>query len=93
MSVCPETYSHTLTESISTGIPIMATDLGAQKERVEKQDIGWIVNHKSPDDVYKTIINISEEEYLKKLENFSRFKLKTFDEMINEYNKIYEEIK
>ena len=93
MSVCPETYSHTLTESISTGIPIIATDLGAQKERVEKQDIGWIVNHKSPDDVYKTIINISEEEYLKKLENFSRFKLKTFDEMINEYNKIYEEIK
>lgn len=92
MSVCPETYSHTLTESIGAGIPIIATDLGAQKERVEENDIGWIVNHENPEEAYNTIINISKEDYDNKVRNISNVKLKTFDEMIREYDEIYEEI-
>lgn len=93
MSTCPETYSHTLTESIASNIPIIATDLGAQKERVERDDIGWIVNHENPEDIYNTIVNIKEEDYNRKVENISKLKPKTFNEMINEYKKIYSDIK
>lgn len=93
MSICPETYSHTLTESIATGIPIIATDLGALKERVEKDNIGWVVNHQNPEEIYNTIINISKEDYLKKVKNISNVKLKTFNEMIKEYEEIYQVIK
>lgn len=90
MSICPETYSHTLTESIATGIPVIATDLGALKERVEKDNIGWVVNHRNPEDIYNTIINITKEDYLKKADNISKVKLKTSYEMIKEYEEIYE---
>lgn len=92
LSVCPETYSHTLSESISAGIPIITTNLGAQKERVKKDRIGWVVDYKSPENFLNTILNITEEDYNQKLENIKNTKLKDFDEMIEEYKKIYEEI-
>jgi glycosyltransferase involved in cell wall biosynthesis len=34
----PETYSYTLTAAIESGLPIVATDLGAFRERLEKLD-------------------------------------------------------
>lgn len=93
MSVCPETYSHTLSESISTGIPIITTNLGAQKERIEKNNIGWVVDYKNPEDFSNTILSITNEDYNQKLNNIKNTQIKNFDEMIKEYKKIYEEIK
>lgn len=90
MSICPETYSHTLTESIATGIPVIVTDLGALKERVEKDNIGWVVNHRNPEEIYNTIINISKSDYLKKVDNIVNVKLKSSDEMVKEYKELYE---
>lgn len=92
LSTCPETYSYTLTESWAAGIPVIATNLGALKERVEKTRGGWTVDYTSPQDIYDFILDISEEDYLEKVENVSKIEFKTVDEMVYEYNEIYKEL-
>lgn len=88
LSVCPETYSHTLTESLNAGIPVIATDLGALKERVEKYDAGWTVKS-NPKEIYKKIVGIDEIDYSEKVANIDKIQFKSFEEMIKEYESIY----
>ncbi|WP_424135258.1 glycosyltransferase, partial [Roseomonas chloroacetimidivorans] len=40
----PETYCHTLTECWATGLPVMATALGALAERMSETPGGWLVD-------------------------------------------------
>lgn len=48
MSQAPETYSYTLTAAMKTGLPIVATDLGAFVERLEGYQAAYIVKHDIP---------------------------------------------
>ncbi len=43
LSICPETYSHTLTEAWAFGLPVVATDIGAVAERIRRQGGGLLV--------------------------------------------------
>jgi O-antigen biosynthesis protein len=43
LSICSETYSHTLTESWALGIPVIATDIGAVAERIRKHGGGILL--------------------------------------------------
>ena len=92
LSVCPETYSHTLTESIASGIPVVATDLGALKERIEEYGVGWLVNPQNPLDIYNKLISISNEDYLNKIDALSKVKIKSKEKMINQYIGLYDGI-
>ncbi|WP_299524556.1 glycosyltransferase [uncultured Methanobrevibacter sp.] len=92
LSTCPETFSHTLTESWIAGIPVIATNLGALKERINKTGGGWLVDYKNPQKIYDTILGIDDEDYLKKIENISKIKFRSIEDMTDEYNKIYGEI-
>ena len=90
-SICPETYCHTLTESWSCGIPVLATKIGALKERIIKNGGGWLINHESPLEAYNEIIKIanSVEDYLKVAKEVSDIKFKSKKEMVNEYRQLY----
>ncbi|MBX9769016.1 MAG: glycosyltransferase, partial [Bdellovibrionales bacterium] len=44
LSVWPETYSFTLTESFLAGVPSIATEMGAQGSRVKNAGAGWTVD-------------------------------------------------
>ena len=92
LSTCPETFSHTLTESWKSGIPVIATNLGALKERVNKTGGGWLVDYKNPQKIYDKILSIDETDYLEKVENISKINFKSLKEMADEYNKIYGEM-
>ncbi|HVY16946.1 MAG TPA: glycosyltransferase, partial [Rhodopila sp.] len=46
-STCPETYSYTLTTAVETGLPIVATDLGAFPERLAGRPNTWLVDHRA----------------------------------------------
>ena len=72
LSTCPETFSHTLTESWKSGIPVIATNIGALKERVNKTGGGWLVDYKNPQKIYDKILSIDETDYLEKVENISK---------------------
>lgn len=44
LSICPETYCHTLTECWSCGIPVLGIDLGAVGERIGRHKGGWLID-------------------------------------------------
>ena len=92
LSTCPETFSHTLTESWATGVPVIATNLGALKERINKTNGGWLVDYKNPQKIYDVILSINKKDYLEKQENISKIKFKSLKQMTDEYNQIYGEI-
>jgi len=43
----PETFSYTLTSAIETGLPIIATNLGALPERLAGRPHTWLVDHRA----------------------------------------------
>ena len=91
----PETYSYTLTESYMAQVPILTFDIGAVGERVEKDELGWIIKfNTSSTEILKKIEEIStnKEEYKAKKENFKKYKFKELKEMQQYYEKLYEGI-
>jgi glycosyltransferase involved in cell wall biosynthesis len=62
LSIWAETYSHTLTEAWAAGIPVLVTDLGAQKERVDEHGGGWVLRHDDPRQAYERILQICRDE-------------------------------
>src|SRR5699024_10970905 len=71
LSMWPETYSYTLSESLISEIPVISFDLGAIAERVKRADVGWILPINSTlDDIFKLISTIksSPQEYKQKVE-------------------------
>ncbi len=92
LSTCPETFSHTLTESWATGVPVIATNLGALKERITETGGGWLVDYKNPKEIYNKILSIDKKDYMEKQENISKINFKSLKQMTDEYNQIYGEI-
>lgn len=43
LSVCAETYCHTLTEMWACGLPVVGFDIGAVGDRVRKSGAGWLL--------------------------------------------------
>lgn len=91
--IWPETYSYTLNEAVSTGIPVLSFDIGAGSERVKKYNLGWTIDINSTlKEIKNTLKNIyqNKEEYYKKIENIKKYKIKSSKEMALEYVPFYE---
>lgn len=93
-SICAETYSHTLTEAIASGIPVIASNLGALKTRIEARGGGWLIDINSPEKTYRKILEISEnkEEYKKVQKQIKDIKIVTKKEMSENYEKLYKRL-
>ena len=92
LSTCPETYSYTLTESWMAGLPVIASDLGALKERINSTDAGWLVDYTDVDEIYNFIININQKDYQNKLENIYKIQFKDLNQMCGEYINLYNKL-
>lgn len=92
-SIWPETFCHTLTESWSCEIPVIGSNVGVVKDRILKNDGGWIIDINNPKDAYNKILDIAnnQEEYIKKQEGISNIHLRTTSEMSEFYLDIYQE--
>ena len=92
-SIWPETYSYTMTESISCKVPVISYDFGAIKERISKYNLGWLV---PVDATYIDILNkideikSNEKEYNSVMKSIENYKIKSTKTMANEYSKLYE---
>lgn len=84
----PETFCYTLTEALMCGVPVIVKDNGALGERVRKLDCGWIVSlYPTEKEIAKVINHIVDnpKEYAEKVENIKKLKIKTCEEMTNDY--------
>lgn len=92
LSIWPETYSYTLTESIASGIPVLAFDMGAIGDRIKENRYGWIIkNGTSPKEIANKISEIfdDKENYNNVMKIIGKHHTKTILEMGNDYHKIY----
>lgn len=92
LSICPETYSYTLSESICAKIPVLVTNLGALKDRVSQYNCGWILNKEvSSKNILETINNIikNKDDYTQKISNLNKIKFLYKYEECNRYKDIY----
>jgi GT2 family glycosyltransferase/glycosyltransferase involved in cell wall biosynthesis len=62
LSITAESYSHTLTEAWAAGIPVLATDLGALRERIGAQGGGWLLAPDDPQEILRRILEIAGDE-------------------------------
>ncbi len=92
-STWPETYSYTLTEAIACGIPVISYDFGAIAERIEKYHLGWTISrHADYKEITKKLHEIlnNKDEYNLIVEQINKYKIKSVEQMKNEYIKIYD---
>ena len=54
-SVCPETFSYTVSELIHAGIPIAAFNTGAQGEKVSEYEYGEIITEQNNEKILSSL--------------------------------------
>ena len=59
LSIWPETYSHTLTELWSCGLPVITSNYGATGERVGVHGGGWACDDLSPKGMFEFLISLA----------------------------------
>ncbi len=92
LPIWPETYCYTLSEAIMCGIPVIATDIGALGERMHELGCGWIVSvEHAYEETMDILRRIKEKgpEYQEKLAQVRALKVKTLEEMREEYLALY----
>jgi glycosyltransferase involved in cell wall biosynthesis len=60
-SIVPESFSLTLSELWAAGMPVIVSDLGAQKERVLAGDLGWTIDPWEPSELSNLILDLVTE--------------------------------
>ncbi|SEB00583.1 Glycosyltransferase, GT2 family [Pseudobutyrivibrio sp. ACV-2] len=95
LSVWPETFSYTLSESLICDMPTIVTDIGALGERMKRTDAGWTV---TIDDAAGQIANIihliqTDRNVLDvKKTSAKNYVNKTLSMMAKEYQTVYENL-
>jgi len=94
LSNWPETFSYTLSEAIASGVPVIATDSGALRERVSKEAVGFLIPVEDP--IPRAIEIIEDLRLRPEVVNFlrdrvweARKRLRTVDEMVEDHFGIY----
>ena len=93
LSVCPETFCYTISESLLCGIPVLVNDLGALGERVRKNGCGILVDaSQGAGNVQKALDDLLEnpgkiDSYRERIQNYRE---RTVEEMCKDYTALYE---
>ncbi|MAH26126.1 MAG: hypothetical protein CMI19_04145 [Opitutae bacterium] len=93
-SITCETYCHTITEAWGNGIPVLVSNIGTQKSRLEKHQGGWIIDIEDPKATYKKILEIASDK-----DNYSKQKslanlngIRSVREMTADYDFLYKNV-
>ena len=93
LSICPETFGLTISESWANNVPVVVLGIGAQQERVSKTGAGWIVDILNPEQEIKKILNdiLADSNVL--LEKIRKIpKTKSEKENAKEYENFYRNV-
>ncbi|MCL6601792.1 MAG: glycosyltransferase [Paenibacillus sp.] len=96
LSVVPETFSYTLSESWAAGIPVLVNKRGALGSRVNHNETGWVLENLSSTSLLDNIKNIYSNP---KLYDFVKNNIKTNEQitvhtsqMAQEYREVYKNL-
>lgn len=91
ISIVPETFSYTLSESWASGIPVLVNNRGALGSRVNNNETGWIIDNLSSTSLLDEIKNIynNSELYESVKENIIQQASKSTNQMVNIYRETY----
>lgn len=87
-----ETFCYTLSEALLNGIPVIATDIGAVGERVNKLNCGWSFPLSSTyNDILALLKKISKDKSIlfNVKEEIKSLNLRSINEMLLDYKHIY----
>ena len=75
-------------------VPILTFNIGAVGDRIQKYQLGWVMNFENSDKILEKIREIgnNKEEYKKVKENFENYQFKTIQEMQEFYKELYQKI-
>lgn len=93
LPIWPETFCYTLSEAILCKVPVLVTEMGALKERMEKLQCGWSVPANASWKEILTVIervNKDKEEYKQVKKLVEEIKLRNVNDMVEDYRKLYE---
>lgn len=94
-SICAETFSYTLSESLLCRIPVIGLNIGAIAQRIKAIDAGWILPIETDaKELFRVVESLSEgnyNDYLSKIKNIDNNynKLSSVATMCNSYNSLY----
>jgi GT2 family glycosyltransferase/glycosyltransferase involved in cell wall biosynthesis len=90
-SIWAETYCHVLSESWACGMPVIASNIGALKERIETHDGGWLVDTNDATKSYQQIISIkhNQTDYQLKAAKSNLTAVRSIQAMTDDYEKLY----
>jgi hypothetical protein len=90
-SICPETFSFTLSEAWLAGVPVIVPRLGALEERVSDSGRGWIVEPNALDATADLLRRLqAHREFIEEARaNLSSFKHTSLAENAAAYRSIY----
>ena len=90
-SIVPETFSYTLSEAWYYGVPVICTNIGALKERVNENGGGLLVPN-DPKEAYDIILEFckDKDKYNKLKEEVLDIHIKDRKTMVSEYINIYD---
>lgn len=95
LSICPESFSYTLSEAILCNCPVIVTDVGALGERASKMDCCKVV---SVDNTVKEVLEIidvfsKDEQLLNEYkERAKKQNIQDINSMLETYKELYESI-
>jgi len=95
LSLCPETYSYTLTETYMAKIPVLSFDIGAVGDRIKKDKLGWVLPVNSTvTQILEKIdeIKVDKVGYESVRKNYEHYQFKTIEEMQENYRDLYDSI-
>ena len=93
MQIWPETYSYTVNEAVSAGLPILSLDMGAGAERVKQYDLGWVLpSDATSAQILEKLVEIKNdtEGYNRAVNSVRSYEFKTVSQMGEEYDAIYD---
>lgn len=91
--IWPETYSYTVNEAVSAGIPILSLDMGAGAERVKRYNLGWVMPFESTSNQILEKLNEIKNDagaYDSAVDSVRNYQFKTITQMGEEYKVIYD---
>lgn len=92
LPIWPETFCYTVSEAELAGVPVLATDIGAPSERIQKDRAGWIMPvNASVTDAMTMLDGIFEDEeaLAATRSRLAAFEHRSIREMCKEYGEIY----